>query len=305
MNNLVKIIAFSLSFIFFWILTVNAWIDWLDTVDGVSNITDHSIIDIENNADISTSIKNEWIKVLTLIKYLVSWLLLIYMVYVGIQMIVSMWSDEEALSSSKRQIWYTMVWLAFINIPWEIYNAFKSDHSWVIDWSINSTWSSEISSATKNLFINTNSFDMTVNRWIVSFIEVTIFGLAVIMIVISGLTIISSAWKDEDLKEEKNKIMWSLIWLVFIWFIEAWQRFVYNWNISDWATIFETFEKLILFFAWPVAIFFLTLAWYYYITSDWDDEKVKKAKSIILNTIIATVILLASHVFLQDLIKIW
>ncbi len=35
-----------------------------------------------------------------------------------------------------------------------------------------------------------------------------------------------------------------------------------------------------------------------------DEEKVKKAKSIIINTIIATIILLASHAFLKDLITL-
>jgi hypothetical protein len=104
--------------------------------------------------------------------------------------------------------------------------------------------------------------------------------------------------------EAKNKIIWSLVWLVFIWFIESWQQLVFNWKISDWTTIYSTIENLALFLAWPVAIFFLTLAWYYFITSNGDEEKVKKAKNIIINTIIATAILMASHLFLQDLIKL-
>jgi hypothetical protein len=60
-------------------------------------------------------------------------------------------------------------------------------------------------------------------------------------------------------------------------------------------------SNLALFFAWPIAIFFLTLAWYYYITSNGDEERVKKAKAIVINTVIATLILLASYTFLLDL----
>jgi hypothetical protein len=114
----------------------------------------------------------------------------------------------------------------------------------------------------------------------------------------------TSRGKDEDMTEAKNKIIWSLVWLVFVWFIESWQKLVFEWKIDDWATIFNTIENLALFFAWPVAIFFLTLAWYYFITSNGDEEKVKKAKNIIINVVIASVILMASHLFLQDLSKL-
>jgi hypothetical protein len=88
---------------------------------------------------------------------------------------------------------------------------------------------------------------------------------------------------------------------MFVWFIETWKNFVYTWNMSVWTNIFKTIIELILFFAWPVAIFFLTLAWYYYITSNWDEDKVKKAKSIIINTVIATIILLVWYSILLDL----
>jgi hypothetical protein len=80
-----------------------------------------------------------------------------------------------------------------------------------------------------------------------------------------------------------------------------WKEVVFEWKIQDGANFFGTMSNLALFFAWPIAIFFLTLAWYYYITSNGDEERVKKAKAIIINTLIATVILLASYTFLKDL----
>jgi hypothetical protein len=113
-----------------------------------------------------------------------------------------------------------------------------------------------------------------------------------------------SRWREDEVTEAKNKITWSIIWLIFIWFIEGWKRIVYNGDVSDWANLFHTMEELALFFAWPVAIFFLTLAWYYYITSNGEEDRVKKAKSIVINTFIATLILLASHAILKDLITL-
>jgi hypothetical protein len=301
MKNLIKIITiFILIFSILWIIDVNAWIDWLNSVQWIDNIKNHSLTNIAASWDISNDIENVWFSILTLIKYILSWLLVIYIVYTWIQMILSMWNDEDKLSTSKKQLRYTLIWLVFINIPWTIYNSFKSNE-WSIDGNINWTWSSQIAQQNENIFINTDLFNQTLNWWIIMFIETAIFSVAVFMIILSGIKIILSRWKDEDMTESKNKIVWSIVWLVFIWFIESWQTFVYKGNIKDGANLFQTIEELALFFAWPVAIFFLTLAWYYYITSNGDEEKVKKAKSIIINTVIATVILLASYAFLKDL----
>jgi hypothetical protein len=50
------------------------------------------------------------------------------MVYAGIQMIMAMGSNDEMLTDSKRQIWYTLVALLFINIPQTLYYAFYNDN---------------------------------------------------------------------------------------------------------------------------------------------------------------------------------
>lgn len=57
------------------------------------------------------------------------------------------------------------------------------------------------------------------------------------------------------------------------------------------------------YFAAPVAIFFLILGAYYYITSGGDEKRAEKGKAIIFNTFIATLILLASFSLLQEVIK--
>lgn len=83
--------------------------------------------------------------------------------------------------------------------------------------------------------------------------------------------------------------------------IEAWKHLAFGGNIRDGINIIESISQLALFFAGPVALFFLSLAGYYYITSAGDEERVKKAKSIVINTVLATLILLATYTFLLDL----
>jgi len=301
MKNIIKIITiFILAFSIIWINLVNAWVINFDNAKWLDVIKNQSIQWIQSSWNITDDITNTWYKLLTIIKTIVSWLLVIFIVYIWIQMILSMWSDEDKLTTSKTQLRYTLMALIFINIPWALYNMFVAK-KWAIDWTINWTWSTLNSVSWESVFINIDNFTQTVNWWIVLFIQTAIFTIAIFMIIISGIKIMTSRGKDEDMSEAKNKIIWSLVWLIFVWFIESWQILVFEWQIKDWATIFNTIENLALFFAWPVAIFFLTLAWYYYITSNGDEEKVKKAKNIIINVIIASVILMASHLFLQDL----
>lgn len=275
-----------------------AAIDWLSGIDNKKSITIS-----QTNSDISDTVTNITLNILNKIKYVFSWILLIYIVYAWAQMIMSMWTDDDDLSSSKRSLRYSAIGLFFINMPWTIYNAVKWDKT-SVNWWIWSSWSNEIWSSTTNLFINTDVFVLTLNNTVIKFLEIMLVWLSITIIIITWLKIINSRWREEDVTKAKSKIIWSVVWLIFIWFIEAWQRFAYSWNIDDGKNIFETIANLALFLAWPIAIFFLSLAWYYYITSAWDEEKIKKWKSIVVNTVLATAILLVSYVFLYDLMSL-
>lgn len=288
----------SITSLFIVTNTYAANIEWLWEI----NIDNSIEINWTNNV-ISESVNNVVLNILSKIKYIFSWILIIFIVYAWSQMIISMWTDDEALSKSKRSLWYAWIWLFFINMPWAIYNAVKWDKT-NTNWWIWSSWSNDINSSTTNLFVNTDVFYNTLNNTVIKFLEIIIVWIAITIIIIAWLKIITSRGREEQVTESKNKIIWSIIWLIFVWFIEAWQKFAYKWEISAWKDIFETIANLALFLAWPIAIFFLTLAGYYYITSSWDEERAKKWKNIIINTVLATAILLVSYVFLYDLMTL-
>lgn len=288
----------SITSLFIVTNTYAANIEWLWEI----NIDNSIEINWTNNV-ISESVNTVVLNILSKIKYIFSWILIIFIVYAWSQMIISMWTDDEALSKSKRSLWYAWIWLFFINMPWAIYNAVKWDKT-NTNWWIWSSWSNDINSSTTNLFVNTDVFYNTLNNTVIKFLEIIIVWIAITIIIIAWLKIITSRGREEQVTESKNKIIWSIIWLIFVWFIEAWQKFAYKWEISAWKDIFETIANLALFLAWPIAIFFLTLAGYYYITSSWDEERAKKWKNIIINTVLATAILLVSYVFLYDLMTL-
>ncbi len=300
--SIFTIIFFSL---FIYSLSVNIIHASSIPLDSIEWYTKDIVSDtLKTDATWSTVdvIEKAWISILTRIKTILSWLLVIYVVYSGAQMVMSMWTDEEQLSWAKRQIWYTVVAFVFINIPGALFNAF--DTKW---WSLGTTnYSSWFKTPgnESNLFMDAFSLWKTINTDIVWFIEILISFIAIVMIIIAGINMLLSRWREEKLTEAKDKIIWSVIWLLLVWFIESWKYLIFSWEIDDGWSLFETATNLALFFAGPIAIIFLTIAAYTFITSNGDEEKVKKAKSIVVNVLLATIILLASYTFLLDLVTL-
>lgn len=274
----------------------------VDLLGNGSSIEKVSINTFSQSGDIVTDIEQTGIWLLTIVKIILQGVLLIYIVYIWVQMVMSMGTNEEELSNGKRQLWYSLIAFIFINIPGGLYNAFSKNTYGNISGNVQySSWFSSPNSSSSNVFIDIFDFWQTLNGDIIGFIEVAIGAIAILVITLQWLQVIWARWREEVITEAKNKITWSIVGLIFIGFIEAWKSFVFSGNISDGVNLFETAAQLLLFLAWPITIIFLTLAGYYYITAAWDEEKIKKSKNIIINTLIASVILLASYSFLLDI----
>lgn len=288
--KILLILLFTLSF-----LNVNWW--YVTIPDKNNNIQNNSITAPTWN--LVDSINSVWFNILKSVKLIIQALAVLFVVYIWIQMIMSTWTDEEDLSSAKKQVYYTVIGLAFISMPSILFDAFSPNRNTSLT-SYN-PWASWTTNGDYNIFFNVFSFWYTLNNNIIWFIEVIIWWIAILILAYAWLKMMISRWRDEKISEWKNKIRYSVLALIFIWFIESWKGFVFSWNVADWNTIFKTLSNLALFLAWPTIIFFLTLAGYYYITSNGDEDRVKKAKSIIINVLIAIVLLLASYAFLLDL----
>lgn len=300
MKRILKILIVSLIFslAFIWIQQIyaspsNIAIPWNSDLSKIS-------IKYQTDWDIIRTANATWFRLLLIFKIALQWLLLIFIVYAWGQMIMSMWDNEEQLSSSKRQLWYWIIALIFINIPWTLYQAFKKDSYWKIDSRINNG-SFTNDSLDWNIFLNPFNFWYTFEDNIIWFFKVAIYASAILMFILAAYRIMMARWNEEDVTKSKTYFFYAIIALIFAWLIDVWKYVVFDWSISEGINLFSKLANIALFFAGPIAIIFLTLAWYYYITSNWDDEKVKKSKSILINTIIWVLILLASYTFLLDL----
>lgn len=270
-------------------------------IPGTEAIEDVSINLHSGGNTVNEVVNTGLYRILPLVKMILMAVLVIFMVYTGAMMIMSMGSDEEQLSASKRQIWYALVALLFINIPGDLYMAFRPESGNTVGNNVEGTFTNTPSGS---ILFNWTNFGITLNNQIVYFLEMTIFILAVFMLTLAAIWIMTSRGREDKIKEAKNKFIYTILGLIFVGIIEAWKNVAFGGVIKDGINLFESLSNLALFFAAPVAIFFLTLAGYYYITSAGDEERIKKAKSIVINTFFATLILLAAYTFLLDLATI-
>lgn len=271
-------------------------IDFWDASSATNQIKNVSISASEWSTE--DQIESISFNVFKTIKIVLWWLLVIYMVYAWVMMIFSMWDDDSQLSNAKRSLWHSLVWLLFINIPGSLYDAFSNKRT--VDDVTASTWDT-LTIFQRNIFMNSQMFWSTL-WWILIFLEIAIVALAIFMIILEWIKMILSWGEEDKMTEGKNKILWSLVWLIFIGVMEVWRNFIFKADFQEQGQdLFSTLINIALFFAGPVGIFFLSLAWYYYITDGWDWEKAKKAKTIVINTAFATLILLGMYTFLIDL----
>ena len=281
MKILKKIII--LAIIFSWIFSfwaANAWtIEWLNSA-WLGNKA------LSNYKDLENASQDVWFKVINWFRWVFSGILLILIIYAWAQMVMSTWTDDDQLSKAKRTIWYSIIWLIFINFPLEIYRAIK------YEWT----------SGTGNLFIYEELFRKVLTN-ILRAIQILLAAIAVFVLVYEWIKVITNSKDSEALKQAKDRIVWVIIWLIFIWFIQLWIEFLKweAWSLWIATNIFSAIAKLALYFAWPIALFFLTLAWYYYIFSNWNQDRMYKWKNIIINTWSWVSSLMCVYVLLNDI----
>lgn len=242
-------------------------------------------------------------KVLNFVKLLISGIALIYLVMIGAYMVIFS-ENEERIKTQRKQITYALVGFLFLNIPGVMYQVFfATPKYWT---SVTDVWVmwSDFSNV---IFWDLSGMQSTLAN-IIAFFQIFIFGIAILLFTWWLFRLVLSAGDEERVKAAKNRILYGTLGLIFLGFVKIWWSVIatgkFGNSLFSITNIAGKIMSLGVYFAGPVAIFFLIIGSYYYITSGGDEERVKKWKNIILNTFIATIILLASYSFLLDLVNL-
>ncbi|MDD3302805.1 MAG: hypothetical protein PHN31_04550 [Candidatus Gracilibacteria bacterium] len=260
------------------------------TIKGVGDIKDVSITP-SNNSNFVSSLSSTGFSILASIKTILMGVFIFYMVYSGAEMIMSMGTDDDKIKKAKRQIRYSLIGVIFINIPGTLYDAFFNDSPGTTGvlgiWKDNGTH-----------IIGGSGFYSLLN-YLTGLLEIVIFFSALFIFIYTGITLILGGKDSKTVSEAKLKLLYAIIVLILVGFIEIWRGFAFTGDFQIGYSIFGSLANLIMYIAPLIGLFYISLAGYYYISGN--EEKIKKAKNIIIYVLLGTLILLASYSILLEL----
>lgn len=241
--------------------------------------------------------KDFWFRILWVARIAISGLALIYLVMIGVYMILAS-DNEENIKKQRKQIMYIIIGFLFLNVPSMVYNIFLPDSWGNLAW--NPDWNNTNGGS---IFWNTAGFTDNFGN-IIAFLRVFAFGAAVTMFTWGLFNLLVSGGDDEKRKMAKNRIIYGLLGLIFMGFVGLWWELVAGGDFNRVIpSVSGNIFSLVMYFVAPISIFMLIYWAYYFITSWGDEERMKKWKSILINTGIAIIILLSALSFMTDLTK--
>lgn len=257
---------------------------------------------VQGEGDAKAKANDLAMRIFGIAKTVASGLAIFYLVYNGFMMVVS-YANEDTITKCKTQLWYAVVALLFINIPGQIVTLF-TDKKTSLDPTakVGSNAFSLVDTGCSNLIFCPQQWTNGIGHSLMAFLELGLVAGAVFMFSLAAFKLIANRGDPEDRVAIKSQFLYGGMALVFVGVIEMWVKVVAESDIKGAGSgIFANLMNLGLLFAGPLAIFFLSWAAYLYITSNGDEEKVKQAKSILVTTFMATLLLLATYAFLKDL----
>ena len=214
---------------------------------------------------------------LSIARLVVAGFALIYIVIIGANLIVSS-DDEGVVAKQKKQLFYSGIAFIFLNIPDVVYRIFMRTDNRNIGAG---TWTDVSSQSAFWNFSGVFGADNFISS-VISFLKVVAFVAAILSFIWGAIGLMTSRGQDEYKENAQNRMVYGLQ--------------------AEISKIAGNIFGLAFYFAAPVAVFFLILGAYYYITSAGDEDRASKGKKIFLYTFLASIILLAGASFLNEII---
>jgi hypothetical protein len=140
---------------------------------------------------------------------------------------------------------------------------------------------------------------------IIKFFEVLMIVTAVVMFTWGGLTLMFRGHDEAYTKTAKMRLVYGMIALIVVGFLDTIYRSIFfgdGLDASGIIPVLVSAANFFLFLAGPIAIIYIIIGAFYFITSAGDEERADRGKRILLYTFFATILLLLSYTFLVELV---
>ncbi len=229
--------------------------------------------------------------IVTTINILIGTIALFMLVMIGVNFVISN-GDTDKMNAQKKQFGYLLIGLFIVSL-----SEFVALNIFDPNWGFLQN---------KNTLVVLNNKAMQIK----SYLQYMIGFITLFMATLSGYNIIVSGNNDDTISKEKSFILNILIGGVLIIVAEIFVRFVFvgqvfneageivrNDGLNAERGIMELIGILnyILTFSGAIAIFMIILSGAYYVFSMGDEDRMNRAKRIIINSIIALVIIFSSY----------
>ena len=225
--------------------------------------------------------------------FMIAW---VYFLVLVIKLLFSE-KTEEASSNFKKWVIWISIWIMVTQIAYYLISIlFDKD---------------------VNIELATNFIDIIIQPFI-SLLETSASFIFIFIMIYAFFRIVTANWDEEQAKSWKMSVLYAIMWFVVIKVSKKLVDAVY-WktscsshtnincsNTTDIKWIAEIIVNIINWmngFIWLIVIILIIYAWFMVLTSVWDEEKLKKSKSIIMYIAIWLFILVANYLILTFIIS--
>lgn len=219
----------------------------------------------------------------------------------GVIMVVS-GDNEESVKNQKKSITYGAIGLLMISIAGPVAEVF--------DYRAGNIFESG-----ETIVERVNLFDDT-TRIIITFIKYLLGGLAALMLIRAGATMVSGSASEEEITREKKNLALIAAGLGMVIvsdlvvrrifydteYNESTSQTVVAINQSEFIKQLVAITNLMVSFVGPIMMLGLVIGGFMYVTAGGDEEKSGLAKKILMNSVIGIVIIYGAFALVSTVI---
>lgn len=229
---------------------------------------------------------------------------ILYLTIMGYTLVVSS-DEEEAVTKARRGITYTIIAFALISMSKELGRIFEMDQHSLLE-------------TPQEILRRARLFDRQIEI-IITFIKYILGGFATIMVVKSGVKLLTSGGSEEEATKHKKSILYSAGGLLIVYLGDIFiNKVFYKVDKNVYSGITGVHPKvdaaagveqivgitnLIVSVVGPLAILMLLVGAFLYATAGGEDEKMDKAKRLILTSGVGIIIIYGAFALVSTVVS--